>query len=136
MAQVLLRKNDIHGAGELISESLKRATNLGLKKREGCFLRLLGEVQTRKNDLEPATKNIHEAIRVLKDVGNPRKIWEAHAALAVAYDKLGRHADARKHLRVAAEAIEKQAMGLSDKNLRECFISATPVHAILHKSEK
>jgi Flp pilus assembly protein TadD len=101
------------------------------KKIEGRFLRLLGEVQMKRNDSDNAISSIGEAILILKEVGNPRQLWEAHASLALAYEKLRRESDARVQWGAAAEVIHGTANGLSDRNLREGFLNAKPIREIL-----
>ena len=72
-----------------------------------------------------------EAILILKEVGNPRQLWEAHASLALAYEKLRRESEAREQWGAAAEVIQKTAKGLSDRKLREGFLNAKPIQGIL-----
>jgi hypothetical protein len=71
---------------------------------------------------------------ILKEVGNPRQLWQAYASLASAYDKLGRESEAREQWGAAAEVIRKTAGGLSDRELREGFLSAKPIRDILAKA--
>jgi class 3 adenylate cyclase/tetratricopeptide (TPR) repeat protein len=88
-AQILLFRNESEKAENLIRVNLRKSRNLGLKKREGCFLKTLGEVHLQRNESDIAVENIGQAIDILKSVGNPRKLWEAHASLATAYEKNG-----------------------------------------------
>ncbi len=102
---------------------------------EGGFLRLLGEVRFRRNELDHAIDNLNEAILILKEVGNPRKLWQAHASLASAFSKLGGLSEAREQWGAAAEVIRGVANGLSDYELREGFLKARPIREILLKAE-
>ncbi|MGD0661880.1 MAG: hypothetical protein ABSD38_27795, partial [Syntrophorhabdales bacterium] len=104
------------------------------KKIEGRFLRLRGEVQMKGNEHDNAIASMGEAIQILKEVGNPRQLWEAHASLASAYDKLRRRSEAREQWAAAAGIIQKTANGLSDRNLREGFLNARPIREILAKA--
>jgi len=133
--QILLRRNDIEKAEAIIRTNLERTEKEHRKKREGGFLRLLGEVQIRRNESENAIENFNKAILILKEVGNPRQLWQAHASLASAYDKLGRVNEARNQWGEAAEVIRKTANGLSDRELREGFLEAKPIREILSKAE-
>jgi Flp pilus assembly protein TadD len=105
-----------------------------MKKIEGRFLRLLGEVQMKRNESENAIASISEAVLILKEVGNPRQLWQAHASLASVYSKLGRLSEARDRWGAASEIIHKTANGLSDRELREGFLSAKPIREILAKA--
>jgi tetratricopeptide (TPR) repeat protein len=134
-AQILLQRNEIGQAEVLIGKNLERARTQGTKKREGGFLRLLGEVQIRRNESENAIENFNKAIVILKEVGNPRQLWQAHASLASAYDKIERSSEAKERWGVAAKVIRNTANGLFDRELRENFFQAEPIHEILSKAE-
>ncbi len=86
------------------------------------------------NETDNAFYSMHEAAAILKEVGNPRQLWQAYASLGSAYDKLGRVSEARKQWGAAAEVMQKTADGLSDCELGECFLSAKPIRDILAKS--
>lgn len=81
--------------------------------------------------IDRAISSISEAILILKEVGNPRQLWEAHASLASTYEKLRRQSEAKEQWDAAAEVIHKTANGLSDRELRERFLSAKPIRDIL-----
>ncbi len=134
-AQILLHRNEL-GQGEvLIHDSLERAQKEHTRKREGCFLRLFGEVQIRRNEFEKAIENLGKAIAIFKEVGNPRQLWQAHASLASAYSKLRRFSEEREQWGTAAEIIQNTANDLSDTQLREGFLKAEPIRRILSKAE-
>ncbi|UCB50661.1 MAG: AAA family ATPase [Deltaproteobacteria bacterium] len=134
-AQILVCRKDLSQAEMLIRKNLKKAREDHAKKREGGFLRLLGEVQFSQDEIDNALNSLKEAIRILEEVGNPRQLWEAHASLATGLGKLGRTSDAREHWGAAAEIIQNTAKGLSDRELREGFLNSKPVQEILSKAE-
>jgi len=134
-AEMLLYRNDFDQAEHMIREDLESARGKHLRKREGGFLRLLGEVQMRQGETESAISNLNEAVIILKDVGNPRQLWQAYSSLASAFDKLGRSSEAREQWGAAAEVIRRLANGLSDRELREGFLQAEPIQEILSKTE-
>jgi class 3 adenylate cyclase/tetratricopeptide (TPR) repeat protein len=131
---ILLQRDNIDEAEARIIKNLEISRREHTKKIEGRFLRLLGEVQIKRNEFDPAISSMNEAILILKEVGNPRQLWEAHASLALAYEKLRRESEARQHCGTAAEVIRKTANGLSDRELREGFLSAKPIRDILAKA--
>jgi hypothetical protein len=88
-------------------------------------------MQMKRDETDSAIWSLSEAIQILREVGNPRQLWQAHASLASAYDKLGRVSEARGQWGVAAEVIRKTAKGLSDCDLREGFLGAKPIREIL-----
>jgi len=53
-AEILLHRNDINAAHAVIEKDLDTVRRQHMKKREGSFLRLLGEIQLRRNEHEKA----------------------------------------------------------------------------------
>jgi tetratricopeptide (TPR) repeat protein len=131
---ILLQRDNIDEAEARIIKNLEISRREHTKKIEGRFLRLLGEVQMKRNEFDRAISSISEAILILKEVGNPRQLWEAHVSLASAYDKLRRLSETREQRGIAAEVIQKTANGLSDRELREGFLNAKPIREILAKA--
>jgi tetratricopeptide (TPR) repeat protein len=128
---ILLQREKVDEAGGRITKCLEIARRQHAKKIEGRFLRLLGEVQMKREESDSAIRSLNEAILILKEIGNPRQLWEAQASLASAYDKLGRQSEAGDQWGSAAEIIHKTAIELSDRNLQEGFLNANPIREIL-----
>jgi tetratricopeptide (TPR) repeat protein len=131
---ILLQRDTIDEAEARIIRNLEISQREHTKKIEGRFLRLLGEVQMKRNEFENAISSMREAILILKEVGNPRQLWEVHASLASAYHKQRRLSEAGEQWGVAAEIIRKTGGGLSDRNLREGFLNTEPIRRILAKA--
>jgi tetratricopeptide (TPR) repeat protein len=131
---ILLQRNNIDEAEAIIIKNLEISRREHTKKIEGRFLRLLGEVQMKRNDFDNAISSMSEAILILKEVGNPRQLWQAYASMASVYDKLRRGSEAREQRGAAAEVIQKTATGLSDRELRQGFLNARPIRDILAKT--
>jgi tetratricopeptide (TPR) repeat protein len=130
-ALILLQRENVDEAEARIIKNLEISRREHTKKIEGRFLRLLGEVHMKRKEFDLAISSISKAILILKEVGNPRQLWEAHTSLASAYEKLRRESEARDQWGAAAEVIHKTANGLSDRNLREGFLNAKPIQDIL-----
>jgi class 3 adenylate cyclase/tetratricopeptide (TPR) repeat protein len=130
---ILLQRGKVDEAGARIIRKLEISRREHTKKIEGRFLRLLGEVQMKRNEFHNAIQSLSEAILILKEVGNPRQLWEAHTSLASAYEKLRRESEAKEQRGAAAEVIHKTANGLADRELREGFLNASPIREILGK---
>jgi class 3 adenylate cyclase/tetratricopeptide (TPR) repeat protein len=135
-AQILLHRNDIGQAEDLIQENLKRVRREHMRKREGSFLRLLGEVQMRRNEHENAVTSLNQAISILTEVENPRQLWLAYTSLASVFKQQGRSSEAKDHLGHAAKGILNFANGLADRELRVGFLNAEPVREILEEAER
>ena len=133
-ALILLQREKFDEAEARIIKNLEISRREHTKKIEGRFLRLLGEVKMRRNKSDNAISSMSEAILILKEVGNPRQLWEAHTSLALVYDKLRRESEAREQRGAAVELIHKTANGLSDRELREGFLNAKPIRDILAKA--
>ncbi len=95
----------------------------------------MGEVRIRHNEFEKAIETFEEAIVILKEVGNPRQLWQAHASLAAAYSQLERFSEEQEQWGAAAEIILNTANDLSDRQLREGFLEAASIRKILAKAE-
>ena len=87
----------------------------------------------RRGGKDEALQTLNEAIALLREVGNPRQLWQAHASLASAYEQMGRATEAKAQWGAAADLIQKLAQDLSDHELREGFLQAAPIQAILSK---
>jgi len=130
-ARILLFRNEHSIADVLIQEGIKAARTKNNKKREGCFLRLLGDTQFSRGEIDNAINSVNKGILILKDVGNPRQLWEAHASLATGLVNVGRTSDAREHWGAASEIILNTANDLLDRELRKGFLEAKPIREIL-----
>ncbi len=133
-AQILLRRNNLDEAEEQILSSLSKVRERDAKKREGCFLRLLGEIEIRRGESDAALESLNQAIVLLKEVGSVRPLREAHASLAGAFEALGRSGEAREQWGEAAQVIEYTATGLSNRQLRDGFLAARPIQEIMLKA--
>jgi class 3 adenylate cyclase/tetratricopeptide (TPR) repeat protein len=134
-AQILVRRKKLSQAEPLIRKNLERAREEHAKKREGGLLRLLGEVQFSHDEFDNAVNSLNEAIQVLKEVGNPRQLWQAYASLASGLAKYERTSNAREYWGAAAEVIQNTGNGLLDRELREGFFNAKPIREILSEAE-
>ena len=133
-AQILLQRNDLSQAEVLIHENLKMVRGELMKKREGSFLRVQGEVQAKRNENDNAITTLNESIQILKEVENPRQLWQAYSSLAYVFNKIGRQSEALDQWGAAGDIIQNTAEGLSDRQLREDFLKAEPLREILSKA--
>jgi class 3 adenylate cyclase/tetratricopeptide (TPR) repeat protein len=132
-ATILLDRDEAAQAEPIVLRNLDTAKIGHVKKYEGRFLRLLGEVQMRRGEFDQARNSLGEAIRILGKVGNPRQLWQAHGSLASAYERLGRGSEAREQWGAAADIIWKVDSGLADRQLGQGFLNARQVREILAK---
>jgi len=130
-ATILLDRDDAAQAEFIVLRNLGTAKREHVKKFEGRFLRLLGEIQVRRGEFDQALASLGEAIRILGAVGNPRQLWQAHGSLAASYERMGRSSEAREQWGAAADIIRKVESGLTDRQLREGFLTARQIREIL-----
>ncbi len=133
-AQILLIRNDTAGADAIIQENLKLVKEKLLKKRQGCFLRLTGELLVRRNEFKNAIHYLRESIDILEEVGNPRQLWQAYSSLASAFNNVGRSSEARENWGLAAKIINSAANRLSDNKLKSGFLNTDPIKKVLSNS--
>jgi len=133
-AQILLIRNDMARADTIIQENLKLVKDKLLKKRQGCFLRLAGDLLLKQNDFENALNYLRESVHILEEVGNPRQLWQAYASLASAFNNAGRSSEARENWNKTAKLISNTANRLSDNELRSGFLNADPIKRLLSNS--
>jgi tetratricopeptide (TPR) repeat protein len=134
VAQILVYRNDFDQAEAIIQRNLKKVRKVQMKKREGGFLRILGEVQMRNNETDSAMATLNKSIQILKEVGNPRHLWQAHGSLAAVFDETGRFGEAREQWGAASQMIQNTADGLTDRELKDQFLHAGPIREILSKA--
>ena len=135
-AQILLESDEIHHAENLVREGIQATRRWGIKKRQGGFMRVLGEILARRNDSEGAVSNLSRAVDILKDVGNPRQLWQAHASLAAVFNSIKKHSEANEQWATAADIILSTADGVSDRGRREAFLTADAIRYILSKAQR
>jgi len=133
-AQIFLKRNDINKAESIIDDNLKMVRKERMLKREGSFLCLLGKVQSEQNVNDMAINTLNHAIQILKDVGNPRQLWQSHCCLASVFEKIGKLTEARDQWGIASAIIQNTAEGLSDHNLRKSFLNAPQIKEIHSKT--
>jgi len=133
-AQILLSRNDTAQADTIIQKNLKLAKDKLMKKRQGCFLRLAGELLLKQNEFENALNYLRESIHLLEEVGNPRQLWQAYASLAAAFHYAGRSSEAQENWGLAADLINSTANRLSDNELKSGFLNADPIKKVLSNS--
>ena len=133
-AQILLIRNDTALADTIIQENLKLVKDKLLKKRQGCFLRLAGELLLKQSEFENALNYLRESVHILEEVGNPRQLWQAYASLASAFNNAGRSSEAREKWNLSAKLISNAANRLSYNELRSGFLNADPIKRLLSNS--
>jgi tetratricopeptide (TPR) repeat protein len=128
--RMLIQRGDLDQAEKLIQAYLVSSEEKGMNKRFGGFLRLWGEIQMKRGEVENAVETLHRSVETLKKVGNLRQIWIAHTSLAHAYRLLGRGGEEREQWQEAKLTAEAMAEGIHDNNLKGAFLNTDPIKEI------
>jgi len=96
--------------------------------------RLQGEALAALGQPEEAVAPLTRAVDMAERLGNPPLLWKSRSALGNVWRQLGRPSLAQEQFRWAAELIVQTAGDLDDQHLRETFLAADPVRAILTAS--
>lgn len=92
---------------------------------------MLGLYYQKKGETDDAEQMWQQTLFLAHEANNRTLLWQTHAALA----QNAASADlAKVHYRIAAEVIRQIAEPISDDALRQKFLSAPPVQAIIDKA--
>ena len=120
--ELLLERGDIDGALACANECLDVAEGTNSKKNVVKARRLRGQVRLAGGDPGGAEDEVLVALEVADRIGNPGQLWKTHAALGAIRGP--------SSYRDAMVVIERVASSLSDRRLRETFLSSAEVIAI------
>jgi class 3 adenylate cyclase/tetratricopeptide (TPR) repeat protein len=133
-AKILIDRNELGPAEEIIRHNIENTSKNKMRKREGGFLRLLGEVQITQNQFDNAIDTLNKAVHILTKTGNRKLIWESYSTRAVAFNRLKRLSDEKESWSAANKIITEVADALSDRDLKSGFLSAKPIQDIILKN--
>jgi tetratricopeptide (TPR) repeat protein len=130
-----LENSNFDKAELIIQDNIERANKNQMKKREGSFLRLLGEIQLQKDELNNAVGTLKNSIGILEKVSNPKLLWETYSILATIYQKLGRSSKSSEAWGAARNWITTVADDLSDMELKNSFLNSQQIKNIFLKCD-
>jgi tetratricopeptide (TPR) repeat protein len=127
--EALLRGGD----GNLAREQLQRfGEAVGENRRlRLAYLRALAVLRRWEGDGAAALEHLQEARELAMRIGLPGELWQIEASLGELHEELGNGAEARRSYSRAAEIVRRLAGGIQDRELRQRFLSATPVQSVL-----
>jgi tetratricopeptide (TPR) repeat protein len=94
--------------------------------------KLKGEALAALGQPREALACLEEAVRMAAELGNPPLLWKSRHALAETLRRLGHVTQAQEQYVQAAAVIQETAAGLTDHHLRETFLAAGPIRAVLN----
>jgi len=108
---------------------LARSTKAPKNIARSCALR--GSALLALGEIDMARAAMAHALKVARDLGSPRMTLSIHIALAELEAVAGRSDEARLQYGAAGSVVERIASRLTDAPLRERFLAAAPLRAVL-----
>jgi class 3 adenylate cyclase/tetratricopeptide (TPR) repeat protein len=129
--ELYLARDDAEGALRYAEQCLQLAVQTSARKNQVKGWKLQGKALVALDRAEEAVPILKKAASVAERIGNPPLVWKCHFALSHALSRCGQRSEARKHGARAAATVDRTAASLTERNLREVFLSAKPVQAVL-----
>ena len=128
LARTYLRRERGDEAEEVISELNAVAEQIDSDRYRALASFVQGELAFARNDAQTAVTALNEAILRAQSSLDRGMLWKLHAAMS---HVVGDHALATVHAEIAADFVRQTAEPLQDAHLKESFLSAAPVVAVL-----
>jgi tetratricopeptide (TPR) repeat protein len=98
--------------------------------------KLKGEALAAAGEAREALGVLGRAVQAAEQLGNPPLLWKSRYALGDVLRRLGHGAQAQAHYAHAAATIQGTAAGLPAGHLRNTFLAAGPVRAVLRAADE
>lgn len=96
-----------------------------------AYLRALAVLRRWDGDGAAALEHLQEARGLAGEIGLPGELWQIEASLGELHGELGNGTEAHRSRSRAAEIVRRLVDGIRDRELRQRFLSATPVRSVL-----
>src|SRR5262249_11069840 len=106
MAKLYFRQGRYQEASKVVEQALRLARDSQDLVKEGAGLNELGALHLNLSETDKSIEAHQLALSAGEKAQIPQIIWQAHAGLASAYQRLGKFDPARDHYRKAIEAME------------------------------
>jgi tetratricopeptide (TPR) repeat protein len=128
--QLALLRGDADGARRFAEQSLEAATPPASRKYQAWGWRLKGESATARQAWGEAEDALRRSLAFALEIGQPRHVWQSHAALARLHEACGRVEDARVEYRAALTVVANLRSGTKDPGLLAGFASLPAIREI------
>ncbi|MFC1895478.1 tetratricopeptide repeat protein, partial [Thermodesulfobacteriota bacterium] len=130
LSEVWLGRGDCDKAMGFAEQTLTPAQNTGSKKYIGFGWQLKGQALMAVDRYEEAIECLEKARELADKMGYPPLRWKTRYLLGQVHKAQGRIGQAKEELQNAAAVIEKMASKVSDKEVKETFLSSEPVRDV------
>jgi tetratricopeptide (TPR) repeat protein len=131
LGELWLIKGDAAQALECADECLQLAEPTMSRKNLVKGWRLKGQALGMQQRVQEAEAALDKALAIARELGNPPQLWKTYEALGELYERQGTSDRARSAYASALQVIEEVAERLPNQELKQTFLSARPVQAIL-----
>lgn len=128
LARAFLHRERVDEAEEAVSELSAVAENVDSDRYRALASFVQGEVAFARNDGQTAVSALNEAILRAQSSLDRGMLWKLHAAMSHVVDDASL---ATVHAEIAADFVRQTAEPLQDDHLKEAFLNAAPVVAVL-----
>jgi class 3 adenylate cyclase/tetratricopeptide (TPR) repeat protein len=129
--ELQLERGEADQALDYAEQCLILAERTSARKNQVKGWKLKGEALVALDRIKEAVTYLEKAVSMADEIGNPPLMWKSRYALAQILEQLEREEEAQQQYKKAAAAVEQTASSLSDPAMRETFLSAGPVRAVL-----
>ncbi|MFZ0545036.1 MAG: tetratricopeptide repeat protein [Candidatus Promineifilaceae bacterium] len=128
MARAYLQQDDSDAAERIVSDLNALAENLNVDRYRALAAFMRGELLFAQGSRTAAAAELNIAVLDAQTALDRGMLWKLHAAMSHIVDD---EAIASIHAQIAADFIQQTAEPLQDPHLKESFINAAPVTAVL-----
>ncbi len=136
LGQLALLRDDADAARRFAAQSLETAPPGSSPKYEGWAWRIKGESAVARRAWGEAEDALRRALAIVEAIGQPRLIWQSHAALARLHAACGRAEEARAADRAALATISDLRARTRDPGLQAGFASLPAILEIEDRARR
>ncbi len=133
--ELWLARGDPEKALAYAAQCLVLATQSDSRKNIVKGRRLRGQALQAQGKLREAEQELHAALGLAQQIGNPTQLWQTHATLGRLREAQGKTDEARDAYQQALAVIEGVAAGLHDEMLAATLLDSQPAQAIRSAAE-
>lgn len=130
LALTELGRNNITTAETYAAELQETAVSRNLQNHQARANHILGLIAKKQGNIQSAQEHWQQALFLAHETNQRMLLWQIHAELGELADNANL---AAVHNRIAAEVIQQIAEPIEDEQLKEAFLQAPTIKAIIEK---